>query len=311
MWLKSDYKAGDTNDDYPVLEGEPPLPQESGVYSICIDAAEGRLALHGKEEVTAVTSGPAAPVLLKTSMPDSPVNIESAGAVDVYASRGVSVSANYFASDAATVLFDCISAEIANTVLVTPSSLEVGGLVRSNFSVSLNGFMGGSSPYVGIPKDSSKVDPSIPIGEAEEKTYSELKSIAQDTIKRVENSSIYEVWQSYTWRFNDWYVPDGDVDEWTSLKQPPMVTEKLDKDGSGAASTLCEVNWSRCGLQSSSTTTEQGSAPWPGTNCPVWVFEGDALPSLYEQALVEDGNPKNGGISNMKKIDYNFYVQQY
>lgn len=311
MWLKSDYKSGEANDDYPVFDGEPPLPQESGAYSICIDAAEGRLALHGKEEVTAVTSGPSAPVLLKTSMPGSPVNIESAGAVDVYTPMGVSVSANYFACDTLTVLFDCISARIANTVLVTPASLEVGGLVRSTFSASLNGFIGGSSEYVGVPKDSSKVDPSVPIGDAEEKTYAELKGIVKDTAKRVENESIEEVWKDYTWHFNDWYVPAGDVDEWTSLKQPPMVTEKLAKDSLGAASTLCEVDWTRCGLQSSSTTTEQGSTPWPGSNCPVWVFGGDSLPSLYEQAFVEDGNPKHGGISNMKKIDYNFYVQQY
>ena len=64
--LKSDLKEGPEN-DYPVKDGTAPAPQQYGSYAICIDAAEGRLALHGKEELTAATSGPKAPNVYQNS----------------------------------------------------------------------------------------------------------------------------------------------------------------------------------------------------------------------------------------------------
>lgn len=309
MWLKSDYKES-PNDDYPVEGGTPPYPQENGMYAICIDAAEGRLALHGKSELTAVTSGPAAPVYIKTDMPSSPINIHSEGTIDMYTNVGVSVSSgSYYGVQAPVVMFDCLAAKITDNVLVSPASIEVNGFVRSGGVVtSLNGFIG-PQQHVGIPKDKSTIDPEKPISEADAETFNELKALVDTTRDRTVNVFVEEVWSQYLWQFNDWYVGQGTVDEWITYKQPPMVLEsKTSTDGPGK--TLCEVKWGRCGLKSQSQTTSQGSHPWPGKNCSIWKFDGDDLPSIHDPAKVEDGDPTKGGISKMKKIDYNFYVQQ-
>lgn len=308
MWLKSDYKDA-PNDDYPVDGGTPPYPQHPGMYSVCIDAAEGRLALHGKTELTAVTSGAAAPIYLKTDMPNSPINIHSEGLLDVYSVTGTSVSAGtYYGVKAPVVLFDCISAKITDNVLVTPASLEVNGLVRSMQAAALNGFMG-PQKFVGVPEDLSTIDPSNPISEANSETYDSLKEIVDTTRDRTVNVTVSEVWDQYLWTFNDWYVGSGQVDEWTSMKQPPMVLESITSpDGPGK--TLCEVKWDKCRLNSSSQTTSQSSFPWPGKSCSLWQFDGESIPALSEPAKVDDGDPTKGGISKMKKIDYNFYVQQ-
>ena len=310
MWLKSDYK-GELNEDYPVEGGIAPTPQPLGAYSICLDASEGRLALHGKEEVTAVTSGQAAPILLKTNLAGSAINIDSADMVNVNTTVGVSVkSGTFFGCKAPVVLFDCMSAKITDNILMTPFSLEVNGAVRANFSTSLNGFMGGSSKYVGIPKEPEKIDPSKPIAEADEKTFNDLKSAVEQTDTRVENYTVQEVWDSYEWAFNEWYSFDGEVDDWQAYKQAPMIADIEDaKKSIGPGGTLCKVLWDRCGLTSASSTTKQKSMPWPGENSSVWTFDAGELPSMTAQAAVTDGDPKEGGISKMKKDDYNFYVQ--
>lgn len=308
MWLKSDYKES-PNDDYPVEGGTPPYPQHPGMYAVCIDAAEGRLALHGKQELTAATSGPAAPVYLKTDMPNSPINIHSEGAIDMYTLTGVSVSSgSYYGVQAPVVMFDCLSAKITDNVLVTPASIEVNGLVRSDMTTALNGFMG-PNEHIGVPKEMEKIDPSIPIADAEEETYATLKAQVETTRDRTVNVTIEEVWSDYMWEFNQWYVGQGQVDEWVTYKQPPMVLEaETSPDGPGK--TLCEVKWSKCGLKSSSPTTSTDSYPWPGKTCSIWKFDGKDIPALHEPAKVESGDPTKGGISKMKKIDYNFYVQQ-
>lgn len=308
MWLKSDYKES-TDEDYPVEGGTPPYPQHPGAYAICIDAAEGKLALHGKTELTAVTSGSAAPLYLKTDMPGSPINIHSEGMLDMYTAVGVSVSSgSYYGVQAPVVLFDCLSAKLTDNVLVTPASLEVNGLVRSNMTTAMNGFMG-PSEHIGVPKEMEKIDPSIPIAEADSVTYSTLKPTVDTTRDRTVNVIIEEVWTQYLWEFNQWYVGQGQVDEWMTYKQPPMILES-ENSPDGPGKTLCEVKWDRCGLKSTSQTTSKDSFPWPGKTCSVWKFDCGDVPAILEPAKVEYGDPTNGGISKMKKIDYNFYVQQ-
>lgn len=315
MWLKSDLNDETELPPYPVEGGAEPVTPERGAYAICIDAAEGRLALHGKQEVTAATSGPNAPVLLKTSVPGSPVYIDSAGTVDVNTPVGVSVySGAYFSCETPVVLFDCLSARITDNVLITPASIEVRGLVRADFVTSMNGFMG-NDKHVGVPKDPETIDPDIPITEANEKTYFKLEETVSDVPNRIGqvNYTIEEVWNNYTWKFNEWYTMDGAVDEWYTYKQPPMIIEaKESKDKSnGPDSTLCEVKWDLCGLSSVSTTTAQRMCPWPGESSKLWAFSSGELPPITHLAKVIDGDPQSGGISKMERIDYNFYVQQY
>ena len=312
MWLKSDFKEGSQTPEYPVKDGVPTSYSEGGAYAICIDAAEGKVAVHGKEEVTAVTSGPDAPVLIKTSMPGSSVNIDSAGIINMHSKVGISVSSGaYFGCEAPVVMFNCMSAKVTDNMLITPASVEVNGFVRAEFVTSVNGFMG-NNQHVGVPKDMSTIDPSGPIADADETTYNDLVVTVSDTSERVLNTVIEEVWNDYVWKFNDWSIYDGDVDLWTSYKQPPMILEAEDSNAvDGPNSTLCEVMWTKCGLTSSSTTTEQSSMPWPGSNGIVWSFDAAAVPPMHEAAKVTDGDPKFGGISKMKRLPYNFYVQKY
>ena len=91
-----------------------------------------------------------------------------------------------------------------------------------------------------------------------------------------------------------------------------MILESEDSNSTdGPNSTLCEVMWPKCGLASSSSTTEQRSMPWPGANGIVWSFDAADVPPMHEAAKVSDGDPKFGGISKMKRLPYNFYVQKY
>lgn len=310
MWLKSDLKEGPEN-DYPVKDGTAPAPQQYGSYAICIDAAEGRLALHGKEELTAATSGPKAPLYVKTAMPGSPVNIDSAGMINANTKVGVSVKSDtFFGCKAPAVLFDCVAAKVTDNILLSPASIEVNGGVQASFVTSLSGFVGGKSEHVGIPKDASDIDPQKIIAEADAETFNKLEEVVKQTPTRVQNETINEVWGTYVWKFNDWNLPTTEVDTWQAYKQAPMIKDAEDTKGSkGVGSTLREVDWARCGLKTKSTTTEQKSAPWPGKNSSVWYFDAGKLPSMTELATVKDGDPKEGGISKMKKDTYNFYVQ--
>lgn len=310
MWLKSDFKE-EPNTDYPVDGGTPPTPQDLGTYAICIDAADGRLALHGKNELTAATSGQAAPVHIMTYWPGSPINISSEGAIDVSSVSGTSMYAgSYMTFSSTAMLLDCLNAKISDSVLVTPASVEVGGIVRADYILSQNGFQG-VSDRVGVPDDDEmyKLNPYIAIEEANEKTFYELEQLAEETPERTVNTTIEEVWTEYTWAYNDWQLGRGAVTEWYTYKQPPMVLE-AEKAKMGAGKDLCEVKWDKCKLDSKSVTTDRTSYPWPGANCRLWVFNAEEVPALLEAAAVKDADPEKGGISNMKEIDYNFYVQK-
>lgn len=311
MWLKSDF-TGEPEEDYPVDGATPPYPQEYGNYAICVDAAEGKLALHGKNELIAATSGQEAPLYITTSMPHSPINIHSEDMLNVKVNLGTSIdSGTYMGCYASAVLIDCLAAKISDNVLVTPVSLEVDGLVRTNQTTAINGFMG-PQMYVGVPReqDMDTINPAKWVDKADAETFTAIKEIVSTTGERTPNPTVSEVWTAYMWRFNDWYVGDGQPYEWTTYKQPLMIFEAAVDQGDGPASTLCEVDWSGCGLKSKSQTTDSESYPWPGKDCVIWRFSESFQPTFHEQAAVDDGDPELGGISKMEEIDYNFYVQQ-
>lgn len=311
MWLKSDYEEGmtDSADAYPVDGGTPPEVPQAGAYAICIDAAEGKLALRGKKEVTATTTGPEAPINVQTQSVNSPINIyNDNGGVNIYSGTGITAKSNaYFTLGAPTVLFDSVSVHITDNLWINPASIEFTGFIRTRQVAARDGFV---SKNPGVGKVTKHIDPEEEIKKGE-KTYTKLKGILDEFPS--ENSmseTIYEL-DDYMWQFNEWSgVGEGKVEEWVSYKQSPVGSEVEAKGAkTGPVSTLSDVVWDLCCLNSFSPTTSPESYPWPGQKSQIWYYKGDA-PSLSEFAEDKDGDPDKGGIKAMEKKDYTFYVQQ-
>ena len=92
---------------------------------------------------------------IKTAMPGSPINIDSADMINANTKVGVSVKSDtFFGCNAPAVLFDCVAAKVTDNILLSPASIEVNGGVRAAFVTSLSGFIGGKSEHVGVPQRS-------------------------------------------------------------------------------------------------------------------------------------------------------------
>lgn len=326
MWLKSDladtYPA-DVKYTYPLAGGVPPEPQEVGRYAICIDAAEGRVAMHGKKEISMATSDAYAPIRVNAKGTMSPIYVQSNGDMLFDAWSNISLgAARNMCTRSYGLLMDCNTARIARNMLITSATIEFNGFIRTNSVISLNGYMGNAA-QVSVYKEKEKADPAPVIEKNNESMFNDLEkyintSYYSEVYPLYNEDYIEEVWDAYDWHFNDWHVGEGDdVLKWYTYKRSPI----FDENGMGVANEpLIPVTWEECCLISPSSTTgsltpERGKWPFPGKKMEMWMHDlkGTGPIENYFAGHVlttASGSPDNGGIAKMKKIDYTFLAQK-
>lgn len=326
MWLKSDLAdtySSDISYTYPQEGGSPPEPQETGRYAICIDAAEGRVAMHGKKEVSVATSDPYAPIRVNAKGTMSPIYVQSNGDMLFDSWSNISMgAARNMCTRSYGLLMDCNTARIARNMLVTSATIEFNGFIRTNSVISLNGYIGNAA-QVGVYKEKDKADPAPVIEKNNESMFNDLEkyvntSFYPEVYPLYAEDYIDEVWNSYDWHFTDWNVGAGDdVLQWYTYKSSPVFQE----NGMWPADeTLASVSWDKCGLISPSSTTgslepERGKWPFPGKKMEMWShsfkdvgYDENFFAGHMQSAA--NGDPSNGGIDKMKKVDYTFLAQK-
>lgn len=309
MWLKSDRSDDSalTSDPYPTDGSQPEPGGDASLYGVYIDAAEGRVAVHGKKEVYVGTEDQGSNIYLNTKGADSGVCTRSTYTYTKVDKQSLIKAAN-FGVDAQATEITGGGVRMLKTLRVVPNTVDCVGTIRSEMLTANSAIMCNEMQLVAKPEEPEKIIPEVE-GEGFDEVSEQLQNIANDpTLTTSDNSKELS---TYVWRYIGWNASDGKANEWFTYKLAPYADgfENGDKD-EASMKNLTKIKWENCGLVASkSGTTDTTSFPWPGKDGVTFIPTNKG-PMVRKEDELYSYEKGNGGLKKMEKKPYTFYCQK-
>lgn len=303
IWIKSDLDPNEGVSTAP----EPastyfPIPDDPGPYSIVIEANKGSACVTSKDETCISTTGPSGVVYVQADGGAGSVNVSSSSLVNIFGGNNVLVKGGAGVGVAGPFTYiQSPAVKVTDRVIVAQGSIEMEGFLKANMVGTKGGYLG-PNPQVAKPKD--PIEPDASGGEELAAEAIALTAIGTQSI-------IEPNVQKSTWSLYSWDTPSENPDSWEAINTAPFVDAEVhgSQEGSGSAAGLVKIDWSKCGLSSSSPNTDKHSFPYPGKNAKMieYTSEKESLSKASSKKFTEEDT---NTFSKLKPTSYTFYIQQ-
>lgn len=304
IWIKSDMDPAEGVSTAPEpASADFPYDDDGNPYSIVLEANKGTACVTARDEVCVATSGPEGSVYVQADGGAGSVNISSSNVVNIFGGINVLIKSIGVGVSSLTTYLASQAVKITERILCAGGSIEMEGQLIANSVATKAGYIG-PAPTIAKPKEPVEPD-ATKEGEMEP-----VAEVAGLLTKETTQSLLAPDLPKSTWALFKWDTPSADPDSWESIKAAPYIDAAVHGNTYevGSDQNLTKIEWTKCGLSSTSPNTDKQSFPYPGKNAKMIEFTSD-LETLSKPSSKKIGEDITNTFPKLKPTEYTFYIQ--